>query len=295
MHDVKIRISNQFQFLIYPRHILILILKFDGRMCLSTPFQPRIHSEQDLTYYFCAWMIIACVFTLSCEDMKSLGGSELWDVSGDVMSLILICMNLLIVVQIAWSSDLKRRRVEAKQLRMVFDQMVAAEAKDREAMDGKWKEYVVDARPGSEEILYEKMALLVQQTKAGGMVVVAQKQQGLPTVKHLMKLSKKHNKKVHSKFLQLASQCGAEYHEGPLKDVKRVQEKAKNDYKNDFRKVVDIVRGTIEFEGRQRSSLHLFAHDSLFSPLWPLPHSSAIRSPPCNRNRRTHQGSYYPP
>ena len=110
--------------------------------------------------------------------------------------------------------------------------------------------------------------------------VVAQKQQGLPTVKHLMKLSKKHNKKVHSKFLQLASQCGAEYHEGPLKDVKRVREKARNDYAQDFRKVVDIVRGTIEFKGWLSLSLSRDSIAPLRCPLF-----TPVLSAPPRRNR----------
>ena len=193
-------------------------------------------------------MIVACVFTLACEDIKNLAVNELWDVSGDVMSLILIGTNLAIVVQIVGSSDAKRKRIESEKLRTIFDKMITAEAQDREAMDAKWKEYVDDAPADSEVRLYEKMAQLVQQTTANGTVVVAQKQT-LTGPEHLMKVCKKHNKKVHRVFLMIASRCGAEYHEGPLKELKRVKEKATKDYGKDFRKVVDVVRGTIEFKG----------------------------------------------
>ena len=76
--------------------------------------------------------------------------------------------------------------------------MIAAEAKDREAMDAKWKEYVDEAPADSEVRLYEKMALLVQQTTANGTVTVVVAQKRTVTgPEHLYNVSKKHSKKVH--------------------------------------------------------------------------------------------------
>ena len=94
---------------------------------------PFYDTSQDLTYYFCAWMIIACIFTLTLQDIVYLQGfgddPELFWVSGDTMSYILIGTNVAIVLQILFSSDAKRRKTDALTLATLFNQMILAEVR----------------------------------------------------------------------------------------------------------------------------------------------------------------------
>ena len=85
-----------------------------------------------MTYYSSAWLILACVFTLALQDMKYLdtasGKSDgKFFTNGDIVSCILIGTNLMIVVQIVKSSDLKRRRIFADRIRKLFTEMTVAE------------------------------------------------------------------------------------------------------------------------------------------------------------------------
>ena len=138
-------------------------------LSLSLRSLPHTHadSEQDLTYYACSWMIVACIFALALQDICYLdwllgNGSdgETWQMNSDYSSWILIANNLLIVVQIGGSSEFKRIRDAADKLRRIFDAMTAAEAADLIKLEGAWQSYVDDADPGADEILYTKMSQL---------------------------------------------------------------------------------------------------------------------------------------
>ena len=78
-------------------------------------------------------MIIACIFTLTLQDIVYLQGfgddPELFWVSGDTMSYILIGTNVAIVLQILFSSDAKRRKTDALTLATLFNQMILAEVR----------------------------------------------------------------------------------------------------------------------------------------------------------------------
>ena len=194
---------------------------------------------------------MACVFTLALQDMKYLdtasGKSDgKFFTNGDIVSCILIGTNLMIVVQIVKSSDLKRRRIFADRIRKLFTEMTVAEETDRKAMDAEWEKYKAAASPDAEGALYAQMNELVQRTTQAGTVEVAQKA-SLGHLGELIALSKKHEKKVHRVFAALAVRCGAEYEAGPLKDPKRITAKSNADYNGNVKKVVDVVRGTIEF------------------------------------------------
>ena len=199
-------------------------------------------------------MIVACIFALALQDICYLdwllgNGSdgETWQMNSDYSSWILIANNLLIVVQIGGSSEFKRIRDAADKLRRIFDAMTAAEAVDLAKMEAAWQGYVDAADPGADEILYTKMGQLAALPSQGGKVVVLSQKANLARLGRLMEVSEKHEPRVHKVFERLAARCGAEYHAGPLKDSKRVNQKAEKDYGGDVRKVVDVVRGTIEF------------------------------------------------
>ena len=122
---------------------------------------------------------MACVFTLALQDMKYLdtasGKSDgKFFTNGDIVSCILIGTNLMIVVQIVKSSDLKRRRIFADRIRKLFTEMTVAEETDRAAMDAEWEKYKAAASPDA-EALYAQMSELVQRTTQAGTVEVAQK------------------------------------------------------------------------------------------------------------------------
>ena len=89
-------------------------------------------------------------------------------------------------------------------------------------------------------------------------MVLSQKA-NLARLGRLMEVSEKHELRVHKVFERLAAKCGAEYHAGPLKDSKRVSQKAEKDYGGDVRKVVDVVRGLAVFT----SAARFIASDSM--------------------------------
>ena len=183
-----------------------------------------------MTYYFCAWMIIACIFTLTLQDIVYLQGfgddHELFWISGDTMSYILIGTNVAIVLQILFSSDAKRRKTDALTLATLFNQMIVAEVRrgpshslayartrslarsiahsyapslqtsDKSQMDNAWNNYLNNAAPGAELELFARMKELAKKVEGA----IVSQMASLNQLADLMKLSKRYSAKVHRVF-----------------------------------------------------------------------------------------------
>mmetsp|Transcript_106950 Transcript_106950/g.310498 ORF Transcript_106950/g.310498 Transcript_106950/m.310498 type:complete len:635 (-) Transcript_106950:232-2136(-) len=124
----------------------------------------------------------------------------------------------------------------------VYNDMSADEAAFKDQFDAVWAKLCTDAGPGADTALFALLEALVQQNQAGTVA-----QDGIQSVTQLMELSHRHNKHVQSVFKRIADECDAEYHAGPVKDLKRVQAKADTDYEGDVARVVDTVRASIIF------------------------------------------------
>ena len=170
-------------------------------------------------------MIIACIFTLTLQDIVYLQGfgddHELFWISGDTMSYILIGTNVAIVLQILFSSDAKRRKTDALTLATLFNQMIVAEVRrglihssrsltrslahsytpslqtsDKLQMDTAWNNYLNNAAPGAELELFARMKELAKKVEGA----IVSQMASLNQLADLMKLSKRYSAKVHRVF-----------------------------------------------------------------------------------------------
>ena len=98
--------------------------------------------------------------------------------------------------------------------------------------------------PDAEERMYAALAALEPPL---GTPVDRQPANLAKSLAELVAVAVEHNDAIHALLKDVVEQAGGVYKEGPLKSIDRIEEKVNNDYKGNFMKLLDIVRGSAIF------------------------------------------------